>query len=345
MVLARQTRARARAFAGAAGLAILLGACGRDTSVARANADGAATSPAAAAPAPADTPPAVPSRTVALTFDDLPGVFLDSSLAVAEDANRRLVAALEHASAHATGFVNEDKLRGSEARAALLELWLDHDLDLGNHTWGHPDLHRIPLAEYQQAVLRGELVTRALMAERGTAPRFFRHTFLHTGRDTATRASFERFLGEHGYRVAPVTIDNYDYIWARAYDRALTGGDSTTARRVAREYVLYMDTVFGFYEAQSRALFGREPAQVLLLHANRLNAEHMDALLGMMERRGYGVVPLERALADPIYGSADSYTGPAGITWLHRWAITRGTPGSAFAGEPPVPPWVEALTR
>lgn len=299
----------------------------------------------AATQAGAEPPAAQPGRAVALTFDDLPGVFLDTSLATARAANERLVATLDRAGAHATGFVNEDKLRGSDERAALLELWLDRGLDLGNHTWGHPDLHRIPLADYQAAVLRGERVTRELMAERDRAPRFFRHTFLHTGRDTATRNGFERFLAGHGYRVAPVTVDNYDYVWARAYDRALTGADTARASRVAREYVAYMDTVFGFYEAQSRALFGREPAQVLLLHVNRLNADHMDALLAMMRRRGYGVVTLERALQDPIYESPDQYTGAAGITWLHRWAITRGTPGSAFAGEPAVPDWVEALTR
>ena len=285
---------------------------------------------------------AEPARAVALTFDDLPGVFLDSSLAVAASTNRTLVAALARARAHATGFVNEDKLRDTPARIALLDLWLDHDLDLGNHTYGHPDLHRVGLASYQDAVLRGERVTRERMAARGLAPRFFRHPFLHTGRDTATRNALERFLGEHGYRVAPVTIDNYDYLWARAYERALVGGDSAAAHAIGDEYVAYMDTVFGFYEAQSRSLFGREPAQVLLLHVNRLNADRMDDLLAMMSRRGYAIVPLDEALEDPLYDSADAYTGPAGMTWLHRWALARGTPASAFAGEPAVPARIEA---
>ncbi|HEX6588075.1 MAG TPA: polysaccharide deacetylase family protein [Longimicrobiales bacterium] len=320
------------AVAVAFSFAFAFAACGGESAAARTGVD------------PDSAPPAdTRARSVALTFDDLPGVFLDTSFATARAANEELVASLERAHAHATGFVNEDKLRGSDERVALLELWLDRALDLGNHTWGHPDLHRIPLADYQDAVLRGEVVTRRIMSERGTAPRFFRHTFLHTGRDTATRNTFERFLAAHGYRVAPVTLDNYDYVWARAYDRALTDGDSAAALRVARGYVAYMDTVFGFYEAQSRTLFGREPAQVLLLHVNRLNAEHMDALLGMIDRRGYRVVPLDVALEDPIYESADGYTGAAGLTWLHRWAITRGTPGSAFAGEPGVPAWIERL--
>ena len=78
---------------------------------------------------------------------------------------------------------------------------------------------------------------------------------------------------------------------------------------------------------------------------SRLNAHRMDDLLAMMRRRGYAVVTLDEAMRDPIYESEDTYAGAAGITWLHRWAITRGTPGSAFAGEPVVPDWVTALTR
>jgi hypothetical protein len=81
---------------------------------------------------------------------------------------------------------------------------------------------------------------------------------------------------------------------------------------------------------------------VLLLHANLLNAEHFGALAEMMTRRGYRFVPLDHAIADSAYVSEDSYTGPAGITWLHRWALTRGKRGAFFAGEPTVP---EAIAR
>jgi len=82
--------------------------------------------------------------------------------------------------------------------------------------------------------------------------------------------------------------------------------------------------------------------QVLLLHANVLNADHFGALADMMTRRGYRFVALDRALADPAYDSEDRYTGPSGITWLHRWALTQGKRGAFFAGEPTVP---EAIAK
>jgi hypothetical protein len=84
---------------------------------------------------------------------------------------------------------------------------------------------------------------------------------------------------------------------------------------------------------------------VLLLHASRLNADAFDGLAGMLERRGYRFVPIEEALSDPAYDSRDTYAGPAGITWLHRWAITAGVSPKVFSGEPEVPGWVAEAAR
>jgi hypothetical protein len=47
---------------------------------------------------------------------------------------------------------------------------------------------------------------------------------------------------------------------------------------------------------------------------------------------------------NPAYTSRDEYYGPAGITWLHRWALTEGKRG-IFAGEPVVPEWIEKAAQ
>ena len=289
--------------------------------------------------------PASPTRTIALTFDDLPVVSLARDSATHTVTTERLVGALRAGGVPAIGFVNDDQLRDASGavvpwRRRLLERWLDAGLELGNHTAAHPDLHRTPLAEYQQDVLRGERTLRPLLAARGAAPRWFRHPFLRTGRSVEERRSLDRFLAAHGYRVAPVTVDDYDYVFARAYDRALGAGDDGHARRVADAYLAYMDTVVGYWEAQTQALLGRPIPHVLLLHANRLNADALPRLLAMLRGRGYAFVPIERAVSDPAYASVDAYVGPAGMSWVHRWAITAGRRGAAFAGEPEVPAWI-----
>jgi hypothetical protein len=71
-----------------------------------------------------------------------------------------------------------------------------------------------------------------------------------------------------------------------------------------------------------------------------LNADWFDELAASMRARGYRFITLDRALEDPAYRSADTYTGPAGLTWLHRWALTAGK--KPLAGEPAAPKWVVA---
>jgi len=294
-------------------------------------------------------PAAQSDRRVAVTIDDLPANIFRGDLSDWQQMTAALLAGLVRHEVPAIGFVNEGKLyvggaaEPDPAYVALLQAWLDAGLELGNHSFSHPDLHGTPLAEYEQDILRGERVTRQLLAASGDVPRYFRHPFLHTGNDLETRDALHDFLAEHGYRVAPVTIDNQEYIAARAYDHALLRGDHELATRIAANYLDYMDEMFAYYEQQSEALLGYEIAQSLLIHANRLNAAVIDELLEMIQARGYRFVTLDEALEDPAYESKDEFSGRAGITWLHRWAITAGKRGEFFGAEPDLAPFVHEV--
>jgi peptidoglycan/xylan/chitin deacetylase (PgdA/CDA1 family) len=287
-------------------------------------------------------------RQMVITFDDLPA---QRAHALPEERvlaiNEGLVALLSDQAIPAVGFVNEEKLFSSgapdPARVRLLELWLEAGLELGNHTFSHPDLHRVALEEFKQDLIRGEQVTSDLLAARGAALRYFRHPFLHTGLDLDTKTALEDFLAQRGYRVAPVTIDNSEWIFARAYDEALDQNDEPLQARLGREYLEYMMRMVEFYEGQSQGLFDREIPQVLLLHANALNADHLDKLVEALRLRGYRFVELDEALQDPAYSSEDTYTGPGGITWLNRWALTREVDPSLFRGEPTTAAWVQEV--
>ena len=288
---------------------------------------------------------ALDARAVALTFDDLPVISTTADTAVQWAVTRGILNALADVDAPAIGFVNENKLGAGAARDArtrMLRAWIEAGHDLGNHSYSHPDINTTTLDDFTADIVRGEEVTARLRGER---PVFFRHPFLHAGPDSAKKYGLEQFLDDRGYRVAPVTIDNQEWVFARAYDNALDAADSTLARRVADAYLTYMDTISGFYEAQARAIIGRELPQVLLLHANRINADALDELLAMMRRRGYRFITLEEALRDPAYDRDDSYIGPAGITWLHRWAISDSLDRSIFRGEPEPPPFVAEAAR
>jgi peptidoglycan/xylan/chitin deacetylase (PgdA/CDA1 family) len=297
------------------------------------------------ASAPLATVPQPPVKRVAITIDDLPVVSRNFQTAADHDRiTRQLVAALGKHRVPAIGFVNEGKMyrdgQVDSADVALLRQWTRAGLELGNHTFAHLDLHTAPLADYLDGIVKGDAITQVVLREVGRTPAFFRHPFLHTGRSLGDRARVDSALAARGYRVAPVTIDNSDYVFAAAYDDALGRRDSVQARKIGEAYVEYMDTVFAYYEAQTAKIVGRDIPHVLLIHASLLNADWFDRLATTIERRDFAFVSLDEALKDSAYRSADTYVGPAGITWLHRWALTRGMRGDVFAGEPEVPGWI-----
>lgn len=85
-----------------------------------------------------------------------------------------------------------------------------------------------------------------------------------------------------------------------------------------------MDEVFSFFEGVSRRLTGREIRQVLLLHANTLNADRFGALAEALVRRGYRFVPLAEALEDAAYRLPDAFVGVPANSWLNHWQVTAG---------------------
>lgn len=270
-------------------------------------------------------PATAAQREVAITFDDLPATH--SGADTMNYVTDRLLATIRENRIPAIGFVTEAKLYEGERldpkRVDLLRQWLDAGLELGNHTFSHIAIDRASLAEYQEDVIRGEKVTSALLAERGKKLRYFRHTQLRTGPTPAYKQELDRFLAARGYTVAPVTIDNNEYIFADVYSRARSRGDDATMKRVAGAYLIYMKDIFTFFEQLSKDFLGYELKQTLLLHANELNADYFDELVVMMKQRGYRFISLEQALRDPAYGQLEAQS-TKGLSWLHRWMLAKG---------------------
>ncbi len=286
-------------------------------------------------------------RIVAVTIDDLPVVSTLQTIEQRRELTKNLLAHIKKHNVPAIGFVNENKLFASgerdERQVDLLRMWLDAGLDLGNHSFSHRSLNRIDRAEYEADILKGEAITKGLLAAKGRKMRYFRHPFLQTGRSMEVKAEFAKFLAKHGYTIAPITHDNGDYIFARAYDVVRDRGDKALMKKVGDAYVPYMEAKLDYWERQSVKTLGREMAQTLLIHANSINAEYFGDLAAMFTRRGYKFVDLETALKDEAYRLPDTYVGAAGISWLHRWTLDKGRE-FVLPDEPMVPEFVLKLS-
>jgi len=193
-------------------------------------------------------------------------------------------------------------------------------MDLGNHGYSHLSLTKTPVDAYIADVALGATVTQALLAARGRTLRWYRHPYLETGPTAEVRKTFEDWLAAHGYRVAPVTLENADWVFALVYDDAILRGDKAKARQVKRSYLAYTAAVVPWYRDAALSLFGRRPALVFLLHASRLNADSLDDLAGILKADDLRPVTLDKAMADPAYATVDTYAGPDGDEWISRWS-------------------------
>jgi peptidoglycan/xylan/chitin deacetylase (PgdA/CDA1 family) len=283
------------------------------------------------------------TREVAITIDDLPVVSTRTDLKNRQQITRNLLKHIKKAKVPAIGFVNENKLykddKRDESQVDLLRMWLSADLELGNHTFSHLSLHDNSLEKYKADILKGEIITKELLQAKSLKIQYFRHPYLWTGLSLETKKDLGNFLTEHNYTIAPVTIDNADYIFARAYDLAFDKGDKKLMKQIGKAYLPYMEAKFDYWERQSVKLFGREIKQTLLMHANFINSDYFDDLAKMLAKRGYKFVSLEDALKDEAYNLPDNFVKRNGISWLHRWALDKGRE-NILPDEPKVPEFV-----
>lgn len=281
---------------------------------------------------------------LALTFDDLPYAArpFPEDLTAARRVTDRLLAGLSRRGAPAAVFVNEMRLEvpdEREARIELLRQWVEGGHVLGNHTYSHVDLNRVSAEEFEAEIARGDVVSRDLMRVRGPYPLYFRHPYTHTGDTREKMEQVAAFLAARGYAIAPHTIDSADYVFNLPYVEAIRSGDEATARRLRSAYLDFLLAATDFAERIAPQVIGRDIPHVVLLHANDINADCIDALLEHYAERGHRFVSLERALEDPAYATRSTLVTPYGPTWLWRWRKTLNLDVS-FAGDPEPPGWV-----
>jgi peptidoglycan/xylan/chitin deacetylase (PgdA/CDA1 family) len=275
------------------------------------------------------------SRKVAVTVDDVP-VVQGEDLETLQQVTTDLLATFERHRTPAIGFVNEGRIyvrSEVDTRILALEQWLEAGMLLGNHTYSHLSLYEVPLANYEDDVIRGEVITRRIMAERGLDLRYFRYPYTHTGPTVEIKEAFEAFLDERDYEIAPFTVETADYAFDAIFVRALSDGDKELAQRIRSAYLDHTETVFDFCERLSTRLFGYEIPQILLIHANRLNADCLGDVLDRLDKRGYHFVTLDEALRDEAYRTPDEFIGRMGPSWFHRWSLHKGIPMKEINGK------------
>lgn len=287
---------------------------------------------------------------VALTFDDLPFSRMSNySLTETKNIFRKLIANLKYENVSAIGFVNEKKLYSNNkidsSKMEMLVCWLNAGYDLGNHTFSHPDINKVTVEEYIKNIEMGETCIRQLINSHGKNLNYFRHPYLHTGLSVEVKNKVDSFLNSKGYIIAPVTIDNSESAFALAYDNAYDKNDSISMQKIGVEYLVYIDSMFQYFETISKKYFNRNINQVLLLHSNKLNADYINRLVEVINNRGYVIASLDEVMTDRAYSQKDEFIGKKGLSWIQRWIITMEGKNITFPPEPELSDYVNSFIK
>lgn len=304
---------------------------------------GAVAIAAAFIPRPMDAQASPQGRRVAITIDDGPVVGELKDLANFQRISAALIGSLQAEKIPATIFINERQLNvpgQRDGRVAILEQWLDAGFELGNHTYSHRSANKVPVWQFEDEIVTGETIMRPLMEARGRKLVWFRYPYLDSGSTAEVHQAILDFLEQRKYRVAPITVDYKDYMFAGAYSRSLRAGDKELAGKIRQAYLDQVPVGFEIAEKASREIYGYELPQILLIHCSEMNSVSLRDSIARMRERGYSFVTLEKAMNDSAYQRPDTFVSDGG-SWLERSALALGKP------QPPdmeelVPKWITA---
>lgn len=287
---------------------------------------------------------------VCFTFDDLTFAAQSfNNIDFQKAATIKLLNSLNKQKIQAIGFVNEFKLyngsRLDSQKVNLLKLWLQSGMELGNHTFSHMDYNAVSGSKYFDDIIKGEKITKQLMNNSGKTLKYFRHPYLHEGESKVKADSLLNFLKSNGYEEAPITTDNSDYIFDRAYDSAIVKKDSSLMKQIGKEYVNFTERKLKYFEKEAEQLFGRNIKQIALFHANTLNADYIEEIVRIYMKNNYEFIPLMKALEDEAYTTEITTFGKYGVSRLDRWAMSKGKKGSFFKDEPATPEYIMKLAK
>jgi len=239
---------------------------------------------------------AAQAQSVAITIDDGPNAGNTPRMS-AQERNQAILDALAKHRVQAALFVTSGFGANTPQGLPLLQAWSKAGHAIGNHTVTHPDLEKVPLAEYQRQVMECD---RLIGAQPGYQ-KWLRFTYLREGNTPEKIDGMRSFLRDHGYRNAHVSLDTSDWRLNEKLEQVLKKDPNADISAIRTAYLAHVKQRALAYRELSQQLQGRDISQVLLLHHNLLNALWLDDVLAQFKEMGWKIITPAEAFADPVY--------------------------------------------
>jgi peptidoglycan/xylan/chitin deacetylase (PgdA/CDA1 family) len=256
---------------------------------------------------------------VAVTVDDLPvHGDLPSNTTRAGIAKKMIEVFKAKGVPGVYGFVNAKNIgiNGDTEKDSVLKIWADSGFPLGNHTFSHIDLNTASVQAFEDEIVANEPVLQGLMGGRDW--HWLRYPYLHEGDTLEKRHAVRKYLADHGYKIAQVTLDFGDYAWNNPYARCVAKQDTQAIEWLKSSYLNTAKEDIALDRKLSVMLFGRDIKYVLLLHIGALDSVMLPDLLDLFKKQGFDFVTLEEAQKDPAYQSDPDAALLHGGTFLEQ---------------------------
>jgi peptidoglycan/xylan/chitin deacetylase (PgdA/CDA1 family) len=241
---------------------------------------------------------------MAITVDDLPvHGDLPANTTRAEIAKKMIETFKAKGVPGVYGFVNANNIgaNGDTEKDSVLKIWANSGFPLGNHTFSHIDLNTSSIQAFEDEIVANESVLQGLMGCRDW--HWLRYPFLHEGDTLEKRHAIRKYLADHGYKVAQVTLDYGDYAWNNPYARCVAKQDTQSIEWLKSSYLQAAKDDIELDRKLSAQLFGRDIKYVLLMHIGALDSVMLPDLLDLFTKMGFHFVSLKEAQKDPAYQS------------------------------------------
>lgn len=223
-------------------------------------------------------------RLIAITIDDLPFVGESKNFHL-----NMIIDAFKADSVPATGFVIAKEVTAKNL--PTLRKFHDAGLGLGNHTTTHANLNRLSADAYIQEIAQADKILSPVLTE----PKYFRYPYLVMG-EGFKKERVMHYLSSKNYQIAPISIDSKDFVFNQLL---LSVPENERRHFLTVLKPCYLDFIWQQTlkaEEHTRYIHKPDQPQILLIHANLLNAYVLPDIINLYKQNGFGFVSLEEAL-------------------------------------------------
>jgi len=274
-----------------------------------------------------------PHPTLALTFDDLPAAgSLPQGMTRTQIATE-ITTHLKAAHLEGTyGFVNGVRMVDNPDAQQALHVWVDAGMNIGSHTWSHPGLPKVTADAFIADAQKNE----ATLAEYGQLRdwKWFRYPYLWEGETLAKRHAVRKWLFDHGYHVAQVTLDFEDYAWNDAYGRCLVKNDTASIQWLHDSYLSNAAEYIQLGREEQIVAFGHEIPNVLLMHETAFTTHMLLELIDLLKKQGFTFEPIAQVESDPVYAQDPDAALEYGGTLPDQFMDSKQLPYPPFDPKP-----------